>query len=474
MPTTWTDNPVVSGETRIRALHLNQVRTAVNSLRQVAGLHQVDWTDDPIVVGEVPFKAVHFNELAGAIQDLWLRRSLGRLPSWTVGSPPSTQRTIRASDMNDLRAWVNTYESSSTALDPQGIVSFSYDPNTPSAIITQAWVDDAIAIGDALPHQDTLLIRTNIRARQDTNAISQYYDEYADALSLWSSNGFDVAALFTNEFDVWDKIDFDNPFDYHPNHILDQNGGQANKYILHYASKAAAFASAMSGTGLKTFWLWNEPNRGPNIAPGVYQPSAAYISPQAFGALLYTTSAAIRSVVPDATIYAGSFELFHDQEHWQAKIQRVEEFLDIMYAYLRNSAIFPAPGVAGYGWDALSINIEGIFDYDYPQTVYNSMTEKQRLYEDRPSIVVGEWGTQNENFVAGDQDIEDMYLGIRFYFPTMYFFTHFWVPEDGTYGTMDLTNPSPPSNIDPVTHTYEVGAPKKWRNELRNNLYPIF
>lgn len=159
MPTTWTDNPVTTA-TPVKALHVNQLRTAVNSLRQAAGLHQIDWTDHPVGSGQTRIKAVHFNELAGAIQDLWLRRSLGRLPSWSAGSPPSPNRPIRASDMNNLRSWVNTYESSSTALDPQGVVSFSFDPNAPSAIITQNWVNDAAAIGEFLPYQDTLLIRT--------------------------------------------------------------------------------------------------------------------------------------------------------------------------------------------------------------------------------------------------------------------------------------------------------------------------
>lgn len=73
----------------------------------------------------------------------------------------------------------------------------------------------------------------------------------------------------------------------------------------------------------------------------------------------------------------------------------------------------------------------------------------------------------------GAQDIETMYLAIRFYFPTMYFFSHFWVPEDGAYGTMKLTNNNPPSNINAVTHTYEVGLPEKWRAELRDRLYPL-
>ncbi|MCC6173839.1 MAG: hypothetical protein IT305_00935 [Chloroflexi bacterium] len=380
--------------------------------------------------------------------------------------------------MNNLRSWVNIYEEA-VGVDPQGIVSFLYDP-TPAgspapgpAIVTQSWINDILDIGDNLPHQDTLLVRTNIRANQHTNALSQYYCKFHDALSLYSQNNIDVVAVFTNEFDLWDKIDDEHPYDFHPNHNLEENNGRANKYITHYAAKAAEFASAMSDTGLKSFWIWNEPDLHGIIPVGQYNPSAGDLAPEVFGAMLYQTSMAIRSVIPDATIYAGSFAMQH-QRNFAPLIQRVNDFLNRMYLYLNNTSIFPPPGQYGFGWDALGVNVEGVFDEVYSQAVFDTITFRQMFYGDRPNVVVGEWGTQNENLEQHlPSEIREMYLALRFYFPIMYFFSHHWVPEDGTYGTMNFTNSNPPCNIDTSTHTYQVGIPKPWRIELRGNLYPI-
>lgn len=116
-------------------------------------------------------------------------------------------------------------------------------------------------------------------------------------------------------------------------------------------------------------------------------------------------------------------------------------------------------GPYGYEWNALSINIEGIFNSTYPQAIWNGLTGKQKAWGDTPSIVVGEWGTQNGNFSVGDISILSMYLGIRLFFPTMYFFSHQWAneasPTHRSYGTTDS------SNVDTSNHTHILGGPEE-------------
>jgi hypothetical protein len=57
----FTDDPLVPGVTVIRAIHLAQLRTAVNAVRALAGLGAGSYTD--AATAGVPIKAVHINEL---------------------------------------------------------------------------------------------------------------------------------------------------------------------------------------------------------------------------------------------------------------------------------------------------------------------------------------------------------------------------------------------------------------------------
>lgn len=502
MPTSWTDNPAVAGSTPIKAVHINEIRSAVNSLRQAAKLHQIGWTDNPIVSGSTPIKSAHFNQLWGAIQDLWFRRGMGNLPSWSAGSVPSTQRTIRASDVNNLRQWVNAYESSTKNDDPQGIVTLSYDPN--QAIITQAWVDDVKDIGSRLPHPDVqtkLLVRTNIRANSSNNELPT--SNFRTAMSLWNNNGFDVGAVITTEFLNWDKIPREpgEPASYYwPNQELDQYDqsgrlGLANRYILNFAARAANFAQDMAAYGLTKYWIWNEPDADGIIPPGNTFDSPGSLAPEVFRSLLYQTASAIRAVVPNATLYLGSLQVPYFTGDPHSKVDTAASFLSQMYDYLNSHGISPVSPSIGYGWDALSINIEGLFDSTYPQYIHDTLTPVITEGNDKPSLIVGEWGVQNrrkapnkpedEIWSIGSDRVRDTYLGIRDYFPTMYFYCHHWTVQDfGPFGTMDPGyNPGggvEARNYNPSTGLYIVGPrvnPSgqiiKWYDELRNYLYPI-
>jgi hypothetical protein len=105
--TVWTDHPVTT-ETPIKAVHVNELRRVVDARRRTVGLAPFAWTDDPVIAGYSVIRAVHFLELREAIQGVWTAACLGPLPEWTCGSPPSPERVIYASDVNDLRAWMST------------------------------------------------------------------------------------------------------------------------------------------------------------------------------------------------------------------------------------------------------------------------------------------------------------------------------------------------------------------------------
>lgn len=99
----FTDDPIVAGGTVMKALHINELRQAVNAVRAAAGLPPSTFTDTPVPVVS-PIKAVYWNELRHAL-DL-ARSALGVV---AIGYPQlsvSPGQTVKASHVRDLRSGV--------------------------------------------------------------------------------------------------------------------------------------------------------------------------------------------------------------------------------------------------------------------------------------------------------------------------------------------------------------------------------
>jgi len=198
--TNWTDNPATTS-THIRTIHINELRGAVNTDRAAVRLAAYPWTDDPVTTS-THIRAVHFLELRTAIQELWFIKRLGPLPNLSVGTPPMSSRQVSARDINDLRGWLDTYDRSPAPGDPQGIVSFAYDPtagpgHTPAAVSDEFCIDVANL---TLPSQPKFLIRTRIIA-DPGNSVS--YSGYEGAMGVWGGHGFaSVGGILTSDFDL--------------------------------------------------------------------------------------------------------------------------------------------------------------------------------------------------------------------------------------------------------------------------------
>ena len=64
----WTDPTLVSGVTPVQALHLTELRTALDQAYQVAGRGpRPTYTDPTIVAGETIIKASHLIQLRAAL-----------------------------------------------------------------------------------------------------------------------------------------------------------------------------------------------------------------------------------------------------------------------------------------------------------------------------------------------------------------------------------------------------------------------
>ena len=63
----FTDSAIMPGVTPIRAVHITELRTRIDALRQRANLPGVAWTDPVITAGVTPVRAVHTQELRTAV-----------------------------------------------------------------------------------------------------------------------------------------------------------------------------------------------------------------------------------------------------------------------------------------------------------------------------------------------------------------------------------------------------------------------
>jgi len=98
----FTDPTLVAGTTTVKAVHVTQLRTAVNAVRQLAGLQAPFYTDPTITAGVTIVKAAHVDELR---TNLYWARSALSLPPISYSHPWLTVRVslISAVDINELR-----------------------------------------------------------------------------------------------------------------------------------------------------------------------------------------------------------------------------------------------------------------------------------------------------------------------------------------------------------------------------------
>lgn len=67
----WTDAAVTAGSTKIKAAHVNELRTNINLMRANAGLAACAWTDPAITAGTTKIRKIHFDELRTCISQVY-------------------------------------------------------------------------------------------------------------------------------------------------------------------------------------------------------------------------------------------------------------------------------------------------------------------------------------------------------------------------------------------------------------------
>ena len=99
----FTDDPLVSGLTKVRAVHFSEMRRAVDAVRASAGLAPAPWTDTNLA--GIPITAVHIKEMRNYLSPALV--SLGfSAPSYTDPTLTTGVTRIRKVHLDELRQGV--------------------------------------------------------------------------------------------------------------------------------------------------------------------------------------------------------------------------------------------------------------------------------------------------------------------------------------------------------------------------------
>jgi hypothetical protein len=102
---TFTDDPLVVAGTPIKAIHLTELRVAIDRARARASLAAFAWTDPVIVPGITSIMAVHVAEMRTALAQAY--QAAGRTPpSFSDPALTARQALVRATHIAELRAAV--------------------------------------------------------------------------------------------------------------------------------------------------------------------------------------------------------------------------------------------------------------------------------------------------------------------------------------------------------------------------------
>ena len=103
----FTDDPIVAGETPVRAAHFRELRERIDGLRATHGLNRFRWTDSTLATGATPVKGIHMTELRTALRQAY--DAAGRTAGFNTGAVNAGRR-ILARHINELRRAVETLE----------------------------------------------------------------------------------------------------------------------------------------------------------------------------------------------------------------------------------------------------------------------------------------------------------------------------------------------------------------------------
>jgi len=105
LPTVFTDDTIMVGQTTVKAQHIIELRQAVDAMRAVAGLSGAPWNDPGLTVGD-PIRAVHITDLRTFLDDAATRLGFATSPYTDPGLTAGF--VIKRIHIEELRQHIRT------------------------------------------------------------------------------------------------------------------------------------------------------------------------------------------------------------------------------------------------------------------------------------------------------------------------------------------------------------------------------
>jgi hypothetical protein len=128
---TFTDPTLTAQSTVVKAVHITELRTAINTLRAAAGLGATTFTDPTLTAATTPIRVVHITELRTTLNTVYT--AVGQtLPTYTDATLIAGSSAIKAVHITELRNAANNV----TIPSGFSITSLSASSLAPSRLLT--------------------------------------------------------------------------------------------------------------------------------------------------------------------------------------------------------------------------------------------------------------------------------------------------------------------------------------------------
>ena len=109
VPFTFTDDPLAAQVTPVKAVHINELRDDVNTLRSRNGLAAFSYTDPTLTVGTTQVKVAHLTELRTALNGVYDAQGKTQ-PTYTDPTITAGQTAIKKAHIAEIRSAVRAVE----------------------------------------------------------------------------------------------------------------------------------------------------------------------------------------------------------------------------------------------------------------------------------------------------------------------------------------------------------------------------
>jgi hypothetical protein len=107
----FTDDPITTGVTTVKEIHITQLRAAVEAVTFLAGQAGPGWTDPPPLAQQVNIKKIHIEQLRSNLGNALMGLPFPAPPAYTDPTITATSTVVKAVHIRELRSLLKGYQT---------------------------------------------------------------------------------------------------------------------------------------------------------------------------------------------------------------------------------------------------------------------------------------------------------------------------------------------------------------------------